>query len=247
MACQRRTFGQRCYLCEKVKELRATGDLTDKKKAKDIQAQKNVYMNIVDLKDKNTGVQVWRVGGFNQIMVYANDLKDYPDITDPKEGWDFKVDRTGTGLDTVYVNRARNRSTPIENMDWLKQLNDLDQFSRVEEYENQKSLYGYLFGEGSAPDSQSSETATEAEDDDEFDNKIEKDTGAHEEVVSIRTAYCIQMDKWGSFDGEEPNCRECTVKGECATATRSKAEAIKATGKDQPGEKLKKEMKDAAK
>ncbi len=42
MTCQRKTFGQRCYLCEKVKELGATGDLTDKKKAKDIQARKNV-------------------------------------------------------------------------------------------------------------------------------------------------------------------------------------------------------------
>ncbi len=246
MCCQRKMFGQRCYLCEKVKELGATGDLTDKKKAKDLRSQKNVYMNIVDLNDKNAGVQVWRIGGFTQIMAYANDEVDYPDITDPKKGFDFKIERTGTGLDTEYVNRARKTSSPIENMDWLKQLNDLDQFSKVEEYENQKSLYGYLFGEGSAPDSQSSKTPTEVNDD-EFDNKIEKDPGAHEEVVSIRTAYCVQMDKWGGFDGEEPNCRECTVKGECATATRSKAEAIKAKGEDQPGEKLKKEMKDAAK
>lgn len=253
MTCQRRMFGQRCYLCEKVKELRATGDITDKQKAKDLQAQKNVYTNIVDLNNKSAGVQIWRVGGFNDIMSYANDEKDYPDITDPKEGYDFKVERTGTGLETDYVNRARKTSSPIEDMDWLKQLNDLDQFSAVEEYENQKSLYGYIFGEGPPPEDQQSGTGAESEtaakiDDDDFDdNPIEKDPGANQEAGVIKAAYCVNMDKWGWFNEEKQNCKDCTVKGNCAEATKGRLTAMNKDTKTQGAEKLTQKMKDAGK
>ncbi len=243
ICCQRRMFGQRCYFCEKVKELRTTGDVTDKKKAKDLQAQKNVYTNIVDLNDKGAGVQIWRVGGFTQVMAYANDESDYPDITDPKKGFDFKIDRTGTGLDTEYVNRARKTSSPIENMDWLKQLNDLDQFSRVEEYENQKSLYGYIFGEGSPPDDQEAGAATKVNED-EFDdgNPIEKDPEVDNEVGVIKAAYCVQHDKFGKYNDAREICHKCTIKKECTAASMVKDEKP-----PQDDEKIKQPLKDAGK
>ena len=58
ICCPRRMFGQRCYICEKVKELRASGDPVDAKKARDISAKKDVYYNIVDLNDVEKGVQI---------------------------------------------------------------------------------------------------------------------------------------------------------------------------------------------
>jgi len=251
ICCQHRMFGQRCYLCEKVKELRATGDVTDKKKAKDLQAQKNVYANIVDLKNKAAGVQIWRVGGFTQIMAYANDEVDYPDITDPKKGFDFKIERTGTGLDTEYVNRARKTSSPIGDMNWLKQLNDLNQFSKVEEYENQKSLYGYIFGEGPPPENQPSEIATEPDDDEFDDNPIQKDEIpkgmklADDKVDVVKAAYCVSMDKWGWFNEEKQNCKDCTVKANCVEATKTRLAAVSQTTKTQDAEKLTQKLKDA--
>jgi len=241
ICCQRKMFEQRCYICEKVQELRATKDLADTKKARDLYARKDVYLNIVDLSDKSSGVQIFRCPNkvFVGIMAYVNDEKDWGDITDPDTGYDIIVDRTGEGLDTEYPSvRARKSATPIEDKKWLKQLTDLDQFSIVEDYEDQRSLYGHLFGEGPPPEDQPAQATAKIKDD-EFDNPIEKDSGA--EPVTFKTAWCTQFNNFGKYDEDKKECKSCTIGDKCKIATKVKGETT-----PQKAEDLKKQMKEAA-
>lgn len=225
ICCPRRMFGQRCYLCEKVKELRASGDAVDNKKARDISAKKDVYYNIVDLNEPGKGVQIYRSGGgvFTDILIYAKDTAEYPDITDPDKGFNFKIIRTGEGLDTKYTIMAARKPSAIKDKGWLKQLNDLDERVTIQDYEAQKSLYGHLFGEGPAPEGFKDQG--EAETEDEFEeHSIEKALVPDDEVGTIKAAYCVQFAKFGQYNEDKKLCQSCTIKDQCAAATKGKGE-----------------------
>lgn len=133
----------RCYVCEKVKEFRNDKSEELQKLANDLRPKMKVYYNIVDLDHPEAGVQVYGSGVsvFKDLLYYDLD-EEWGNITDPDNGYDVILTREGKGLSTQYQIKLKKNSSPIENVVWLDQLNDLDFFaSTVLSYDEIKDLY----------------------------------------------------------------------------------------------------------
>jgi len=120
-------FGKDCPICDKRDEL-LEGDGEDKKLAERIRPRTKFYANILDR--KTNAVMIW---GFSQktlgiLLSYEGD-KEHCDgkLTDPNEGFDVVIDRTGTGKnDTRYEIRVKPKATEIGEEGWEDQLHNLD-------------------------------------------------------------------------------------------------------------------------
>lgn len=101
-----------CFLCRMVKQLKR-GDEDDQAEADEMSASPRYLLNIIDLDNPETGVQVWRcpVTVFRRIHKYRMNEDDYGDMTDLENGYDMIVTRTGGGLKTEYdIVAARNNT-----------------------------------------------------------------------------------------------------------------------------------------
>lgn len=113
-----------CPICEAIEKMEEEGGAEDVKLAKRLKSRTKYYTNIIDLK---TGkVLIW---GFSRkilstLLSYMSD-PDWGDITDPDEGFDVVVERTGTKLDTKYEIRVKPRSSEISIDDWEEQMKNL--------------------------------------------------------------------------------------------------------------------------
>lgn len=118
-------FGEDCPVCNKRDEF-MEGDGEDKKIADKIRARVKFYANVLD---RATGsVKIW---GFSQktlgvLLSYCSD-PDYGDITNPDEGFDVVIERTGTGkLDTRYAIRVKPKPSAVDVDGWEDFLQNLD-------------------------------------------------------------------------------------------------------------------------
>lgn len=130
IVCTKLSFNQPCPLCERRLKLASSGSRADQKQARAYEAGAKVYANIVDMKNPEKGVQVFRCspGLFKKIRK-AIDIADVGKIfADPLKGFNIVFGKTGAGLDTEYDPVAVAReSTPLP--DWeelLPQQVDLD-------------------------------------------------------------------------------------------------------------------------
>lgn len=111
------TFDEPCPFMDKYKELKDSSDDTDKELAKEkfIPRRKYVIGGVIytDEKGKNLDydgkdrvVQIPR-SVYQDIIDLYLDEDEAGDMTDPKDGYDIKIIRTGSGkLDTTYSARA---------------------------------------------------------------------------------------------------------------------------------------------
>jgi len=224
-----RFYGEPCYICELVQKLRLSDDPEDVRRAQRIAPRRRVFYNIVDLNDRDAGVQIYASGAsvFKQLLSYFYD-PDWGDLTDPEHGYDVVIERRGTGLDTEYTVRPRKNPSPIDDEEWLNQLNDLDNLVTRYSYEEQKDLLsGQLQSEEMEPDEVEPSDLSE-----EVENEIEQvevegdadeigedvnDIPEDEEVVDVEEPECF-----GEFDKRDPECKSCSFKSRCKRATYSK-------------------------
>ena len=124
--CPNKTNGASCYLCEVVEDLLTSEYEEDLDKASRMKARTSILYNIVDLKEPEVGVQVYRSGVkvFEQLLQYASD-SEWGDFTDPDEGFDVVIRRTGEGISTQYSVALKRSPSPIQDPNWLDQLKDL--------------------------------------------------------------------------------------------------------------------------
>lgn len=105
------TFGEPCALYEKYEELKASKDDGDKELAQALKPKRKFVVPVIkylDAKgkkvDDKTGVRLAQmtVGQYQDLIdLYLDD--DNGDFTDPKNGYDLKITRTGSGqFDTEY-------------------------------------------------------------------------------------------------------------------------------------------------
>lgn len=135
-----------CPIKEFVDALYETGDKDDEKLAKRMRATTRYYFNIID-RSLEEGDE-----GYGEVMVYGCGAKvfsdvlgiivdpDYGDITDPENGYDIIITKSGTGLDTEYKVNARPKQTAIGIDDWEEKLVDLSIFSKVKSYEDREAI-----------------------------------------------------------------------------------------------------------
>lgn len=111
------TFDEPCPFMEKYKELKESSDDTDKELAKEkfIPRRKYVIGGVVytdekgkslDYEGKDKAVQIPR-SVYQDIIDLYLDEDEAGDMTDPVNGYDIKIIRTGSGkMDTTYSARA---------------------------------------------------------------------------------------------------------------------------------------------
>ena len=118
MVCPRLTDkqGDRCVICDEVKELRASGKPSDRNKGYDMRAQLKAMANVVDRKNPEKGIQVWELtqGQYDELVAIRTDPDDPCDFTHPLKGYDIHIDRVGTSKeDTKYSVDIARRSSPL--------------------------------------------------------------------------------------------------------------------------------------
>lgn len=132
------TFGEPCALMEKYQELSKSKDEDDMEIAKKlVPRQKYVIPVIVYSDDKGKKVDAEKSGRllliagsvYNQIIDLYLDEDEWGDMTDPKNGYDIKITRTGKGqFDTEYsVMACKNTPLPKE---YIKTTVDLEKMVR---------------------------------------------------------------------------------------------------------------------
>lgn len=107
------TFGEPCPFMEKYKELKESSDEDDRELAKELVPKRKYVLGAILYKDEkgkeidpdgiDKGVMVAR-GVYQDIIDLYLDEDEWGDMTDPSEGYDIKISRSGSGKnDTSYT------------------------------------------------------------------------------------------------------------------------------------------------
>lgn len=157
------TFDEPCPFMEKYRELKSSSDEDDQKLAKNLSPRKRYIMGCTCYKDNN-GKEIDQDRIRKPILfpnsVYRDitdlylDEDDWGDMTDPENGYDIKITRSGNGLmDTTYSvspcpNRKPLKPKYVEDM-------DLEEIIRghIKSYDElEEMLDEYLNGSSSSKD-----------------------------------------------------------------------------------------------
>lgn len=166
-----------CPVCEYITQLQMSKDKNDKKLAEAIKARKRVYFNVIDRdSDSDTDeLKVLPVGLTVQKAIVAILCDpDYGDITDPAEGRDVTIKRTGQGLNTEYSVLPKPNTSPASTTltpeQIEEQMADLDAFWTAPSVEDmEKVIYGEDGDDDDEPRNKSGAART-ASDEDEYDD-----------------------------------------------------------------------------
>lgn len=135
-ACPRRMIKKPCPVCSKAEQLKTSGDEALFEKAKELFARRQWYANAIDRKNPGEGVQLVAAG--KEIMDQINTIRrelavDDMDFSDPYEGIDIVIERTGQGKeDTEYKVTTRGlKPVPLgeddeQMQEWIDKMVDLD-------------------------------------------------------------------------------------------------------------------------
>lgn len=142
-----------CPICEKIAELKATGDEEDAAKADSMKLKPRYYLQIIDRADEAAGVQIYMASPTvaNKILGFYSS-KGWGDITDPENGYDLvltKRRRAGAApnsqrwQDTEYEvmgtpekcpTMADKDGNPV--YDWEDHMVELDKLPRKYAYDD---------------------------------------------------------------------------------------------------------------
>ena len=148
-----REKGNKCPLCDTYyglwKQVNELGKDNPSSKiyidtARQIKARKRFYMNVIDRRDES--VKILSVGQklFSKILDAFFD-EDYGDITDVKEGWDFKIIKEQIGGFPNYDKSAPRPKTSEAGSDaqvatFMDELHDIQGLVKLPEYDELKTL-----------------------------------------------------------------------------------------------------------
>lgn len=171
----RKVHGEHCPLCDLYYGLWKTGNKEDETLARSIKPRARYYMNALDR--ENGGVKILSVGVilFNKIIATILD-EDYGDITDPQNGFDFKIVKTMDGEYPKYdQSSARPKSTPAgskaEVAEYMDALHDIHGLVKLEDYEDVKNIVEQITPVSMKAQPYSEPTGTD-ESDDDFERRM---------------------------------------------------------------------------
>tara|TARA_R100001509_G_C4855471_1_gene211563 strand:+ start:418 stop:1200 length:783 start_codon:yes stop_codon:yes gene_type:complete len=169
---------QKCPVCDEYyalwKEINAIGKDTPEGRqladlARQIKARKRYYMNVVDRRDNS--VKILSVGQklFGKVLDCFFD-EDFGDITDLKEGWDFKIVKDTQGQWPNYDKSSpKPKQSPAgsdaENAQFMDEVHDIHGLVKIAAYDELKNLMlemNAARGNHSAPVASASTEATQA-------------------------------------------------------------------------------------
>ena len=158
-------YEQECPICEFAKKLAKE----DKQMAGGITSRKKFYANIIDRNSNNVMIWGFSMKVLRTLLAYVQD-PDWGDFTDPEEGHDIVVERTGSGkLDTKYEVRIKPKPSEICLNNWESKVIDLST-EVVEEADEDVLLQAIEdnYGKGAG-----SKKKNEDDDDNDDDNEEE--------------------------------------------------------------------------
>jgi len=127
--CVKRMHGDPCKYCKKVEMLYASKAEEDKAIATRCRARATFYMNVLDLDNKDAGVQIYGSGIENWrtlvgLLPDSEHDEDRVDFTDPESASAILLKRSGKGLDTSYVISVSNKKFELPAA-YLKKMHNL--------------------------------------------------------------------------------------------------------------------------
>ena len=190
-------YGETDPVQEFAEKLQRTGDSTDRKEGKKLEAKTRIYVPIIVRGKEDEGIKYWGFGKevYNELLNYIAD-PDYGDITDLHEGRDITVTftegkNTANGFASTSVRvkpkvtAAASSKGELESL--IEDQVEIDSlFSKPSYDELLEMLQEYLTG-GSAED-----TNTESSDSDQNTQKTDK------KISGARTLQDVQS-QFGSF------------------------------------------------
>lgn len=139
IACPRASQAEdnRCLVCQRIEELRATGNDTDRAQAEGMMARPRAYIKVIDRHAPQLGVQILGIGKmiFDRLTFFRQNQDLYgADFTDPVDGCDIVIERSqGQGKQIKYSTDLRRggQPTPLSSqtdqaVEWLEKSMDLD-------------------------------------------------------------------------------------------------------------------------
>jgi hypothetical protein len=136
-------FGKKDPIQELITKLREDGSKESYELAKKLYPSMRCYAAVIVRGEEEKGVQIWSFGKtvYQTLLNYMLD-EDYGDITDPKDGFDIKVNcnkRPGQQYAMTEV-RPRPRSTPLnknakQSKEWLDSIPDPGEMFSCKSYE----------------------------------------------------------------------------------------------------------------
>ena len=176
-----RVKGGKCPVCDTYynmwKEINSIGKESPKGKelqdlARQIKSRKRYYMNVVDRRDES--VKILSVGQklFGKVLDCFFD-EDFGDITDMKEGWDFKIVKDTQGQWPNYDKsspkpKQSEAGTDAENAKWMDSLHDIHGLVKVADYDELKLMMTELEASVKGPQPETVESQTQAPDDEDY-------------------------------------------------------------------------------
>ena len=139
----RKMHGEACPLCDTYFGLWKTDQDSDKDLARQIKPRARYYMNILD---RDSGeIKILSVGVilFKKIVAAMLD-EDFGDITDPQDGYDFKIIKTMEGQWPKYDQssprpKSEPTGTPAEVAAYMESLHDVHGLVKLEDYDDVKT------------------------------------------------------------------------------------------------------------
>lgn len=132
--CPRMEAKKRCPACDKYDQLSRSGSPVDRKAADEYKPKMQVFANVIDRRNPESGPKVLQFGiGIQRDLIAIRKDEDIGgDYTDPEKGFDILIERTGTGKDdTKYKVFPTKTQKPLGNPDWIAAQHDLEKFARV--------------------------------------------------------------------------------------------------------------------
>lgn len=142
------TSKETCPICDYIHQLQMSKNANDKKLAEAIKARKRVFMNVIDRDSGTEEIKVLPVGlTVQRAIVSILCDPDYGDITDPTEGRDITIKRSGQGLNTEYTVLPKPNTSPASTTLTPQQIEenmaDLEAFWAIPSIEDmEKLIYG---------------------------------------------------------------------------------------------------------
>ena len=167
------TIGEPCALMEKYQELKSSKDEDDMELAKKLVPRSKYVMPVVMYKDEKgkevdteNSERLFQVAGgtYQDIIDLYLDEDEWGDMTDPNEGYDIKITRTGKGKNDTKYSVMACKNTPLPK-EYKKKVVNLEEMvkSKVSSYEDTVEKLNTFLG-----------TSSDDEDDDKPKKKSSK-------------------------------------------------------------------------
>jgi len=204
--CPHANWGVQCHVCDQIAILRESDDEREHKKADTIKLVKREFVNAVDMKRLDAGVQLLQlpVSVLELILSFIFNPK-WGNILHPQTGRIITISKSGSGMKTKYGVQPDPVPTALQDMKWLTSMQKLQEVVPRVSYATSREVYtgeqeemGKTHNGSTQDDTTNQGHTADAEDSSEGFNR--KSDSAH---------HTCPKGTFGKFTAADPKCLTC--------------------------------------